>query len=93
MLNRVILVGRVITLINNENEELIIKLSVPRPYKNEDGEYEEDIVTCVTYKGISEQVLNYVENGQLIGVRGCLRTLEDNTLIVEAEKVTFLTSK
>lgn len=93
MLNRVILVGRVVELINNDNEELIIKLKVPRYYKNDNGEYENDIITCVTYRGISEQVSSYVKNNDMISIRGRLKSLEDNILVVMAEKITFLTSK
>lgn len=93
MLNRVILVGRVVELINNDNEELIIKLKVPRYYKNDNGEYENDIITCVTYRGISKQVSSYVKNNDMISIRGCLKSLEDNILVVMVEKITFLTSK
>lgn len=93
MLNRVILVGRVVELINNDNEELIIKLKVPRYYKNDNGEYENDIITCVTYRSISKQVSSYVKNNDMISIRGRLKSLEDNILVVMAEKITFLTSK
>lgn len=93
MLNRVILVGRVVELINNDNEELIIKLKVPRYYKNDNGEYENDIITCVTYRSISKQVSSYVKNNDMISIRGRLKSLEDNILVVIAEKITFLTSK
>ena len=105
MLNQTVLVGRLVTdpeLKETEtgNKLTHITLAVPRSYKNVDGEYDTDFISCVLWKGIAENAVEYCHKGDLIGVKGRLqsRNIEtDNTKrqITElvAEKVTYLSSK
>ena len=44
MLNNFVIVGR-INNIDLEDDKCILILKVPRSYKNENGEYEEDLIT------------------------------------------------
>ncbi len=105
MLNQTVLVGRLVKdpeLKETEtgNKLTHITLAVPRSYKNVDGEYDTDFISCVLWKGIAENAVEYCHKGDLIGVKGRLqsRNIEtDNTKrqITElvAEKVTYLSSK
>ena len=105
MLNQIVIVGRLVKdpeLYETENGNKItsITLAVPRSYKNVDGEYDTDFISCTLWKGIAENAVEYCHKGDLLGIKGRLqsRTIEEeekNKTIMEfvAEKVTYLSSK
>lgn len=106
MLNQAVLVGRIVQdpeLRETENGNKIanMTLAVPRSYKNANGEYDTDFISCVLWKGVAENTVEYCKKGDLVGVKGRIQTrdveLEDEThkkyVEVVAEKVTFLSSK
>lgn len=106
MLNQTVIVGRLVKepeLRETEsgNKVTNITLAVPRSYKNMHGEYETDFISCVLWKGIAENTVEYVKKGDLLGVKGRIQSrsyqLEDETkkfvTEVVAEKVTFLSTK
>ncbi len=106
MLNQTVLVGRLVKdpelrETDSGNKVTNITLAVPRNYKNINGEYDTDFISCVLWKGIAENTATYVKRGDLVGIKGHIqsRNIElDNDIkksIVEvvAEKVTFLSSK
>lgn len=97
MTNTVILVGR----LSSDPEPEYVTITVPRTFKNVDGEYETDIIKCRLYNGISQKVMDYCKKGDLIGIRGRLQRKNSNDYtangeqIIEviADKITFLSSK
>ncbi len=106
MLNQTVIVGRLVRepeLRETENGTKVtnITVAVPRSYKNAAGEYETDFISCVLWKGIAENTVEYVKKGDLLGIKGRLQThsftTEDDmrrkVTEVVAEKVTFLSSK
>ncbi len=106
MLNQSILVGRIVKepeVRETENGTKVtnLTLAVQRPYKNVEGEYDTDFISCVLWKGIAETTAEYCKKGDLIGVRGRLQNKQVvytddaklNTVEVVAERVTFLSSK
>jgi single-strand DNA-binding protein len=106
MLNQAVLVGRIVydpELRETENGSKVarVTLAVPRSYKNMNGEYDTDFISCVLWKGVAESTVEYCKKGDLVGVKGRIQTrdveLEDEThkrfVEVVAEKVTFLSSK
>jgi len=105
MLNQVVLVGRLekeIEIVEKgDKKQAIITLAIPRSYKNEEGIYETDFVTCNLWQGIAENTCEYCHKGDLVGIRGRMESneieKEDGTkeykMQVVAEKVTFLSSK
>lgn len=105
MLNQTVIVGRIVKdpeLNETDNGKKVtnITLAVPRSFKNSEGEYETDFISCVLWKGIAESTVEYCKKGDLVGVKGRIqtRTYEANDNIkhvteVVAEKVTFLSSK
>lgn len=105
MLNQTVLVGRLVKdpeLKETESGSKLthITLAVPRSYKNVDGEYDTDFISCVLWKGIAENAVEYCHKGDLIGVKGRLqsRNIESENMrkqITElvAEKVTYLSSR
>jgi len=106
VLNQTVIVGRIVKdpeLRETDNGSKVtnITLAVPRSFKNSDGEYDTDFISCVLWKGIAESTTEYCKKGDLVGIKGRIQTrnieLEDESRrhIVEvvAEKVTFLSSK
>ncbi len=105
MLNQSILVGRIVREpevkeTDNGTKVTNITLAVQRPFKNNNGEYNTDFISCVLWKGIAESTAEYCKKGDLIGIRGRIQTrqyedeLEETKNVVEvvAERVTFLSS-
>lgn len=83
MVNSVMLVGK-LKEFKGEN----LTLTVPRTYKNEKGEYENDNLIIHISGGLAKNVKSYCRRGDVIGIRGNIR--EGN--IIEAEKITFLST-
>lgn len=106
MLNQSILVGRIVKepeVRETENGTKVtnITLAVQRPYKNVEGEYDTDFISCVLWKGIAETTAEYCKKGDLIGIRGRIQSkitdypndIKHNVMEVVAERVTFLSGK
>lgn len=96
MLNQSLLVGRIVdapVIVKEEDKSFtIVTLSVPRSFRNENGEYDNDIIPCKLWNSIAENTVEYCKKGDLIGVKGRLE-MTDSGLQVIADKVTFLSSK
>lgn len=97
MLNSITLVGRIAKEIKIQELEsgkkvLNVTLAVPRSFKNMNGEYETDLIPCILFNGIAENVESYCKQGDLIGIKGRVQVRE-NTIEIIAEKVTFLSTK
>lgn len=104
MLNQAVLVGRIVEepkLKDTEKGKVTnITLAVPRSFKNSDGKYDTDFISCVLWKGVAESTSEYCKQGDLVGVKGRIQTrnveFDDKTkrqfVEVIAEKVTFLSS-
>lgn len=98
MTNQFVLVGKIANktkLVEDENNRKImtITIAVPRITKNEKGEYDTDFLEVRLYCGIAENADTYLEIGSLVGVKGRLARLENETLQIVAEKITYLSSK
>lgn len=105
MLNQVVLVGRLSSdpeLYQTETGKKVarIVLAVPRSYKNSEGEYETDFISCKLWQVVAQNTSEYCKKGDLIGIRGRLETYNYETeegrkylTEVIADKVTFLSSK
>lgn len=106
MLNQTVIVGRLVKdpeLYETENGNKVtnITLAVPRSFKNINGEYDTDFISCVLWKGIAENTVEYCKKGDLLGVKGRIQSRKINideeirreVLEVVAEKVTYLSSR
>ena len=93
MLNQTVLVGRLVENPKVENDKrVIITLAIPRSYKNKDGEYDTDFISCVLWNGVAESTTEYCKKGDLLGVKGRLQNRENLTEVV-VEKITFLSKE
>lgn len=87
MLNKFMLLGRITRI-----EQGKVMVAIPRPYKNELGIYDTDIVSITIKENIDETIREYCRKDDLIGIQGNIACLDSNLELV-AEKVTFLSSK
>lgn len=72
--------------------EMILRVS--RPFKNADGVYEEDKISCTLFNGVASNTNTYVKVNDVVGVKGRLACDDIKSGIkLIADKVTFLSSK
>lgn len=106
MYNSVYLIGRLtqdpeVQELEGNKKVSHINLAVQRTYKNQDGIYETDFIRCSLWDGIAERAKEYTHKGDLVAVRGQLKTssyiAEDETkkytTEVIIEKLVFLSTK
>lgn len=104
MLNKLILVGRLVEspeLSTTNNKEMsIITIAVPRPFKNSNGEYEKDFISCKLFCNIASKICECCKKGDVVNINGRVqsRVIEEDddkrcVLEVIAEKVAFLSNK
>lgn len=94
-MNQIILVGR-LTNIEEKEQRQIITLACSRPLKNENGEYETDLIDFVLWKGIADTTKEYCKKGDVVGVKGRIQTrIVDGHKYTDliAEKITFFSTK
>ena len=96
MLNQAILVGRVWDM--DATDYIIV--SVPRSFKNADGEYDNDMIKVTLEGTINSNTREYCHKGDTIGIRGRLQTstyevdkVKRKVVEIIVEKLTFLSSK
>ena len=87
MNNMFVLVGRIQEI---KNEYIIV--SVARQFKDEEGNYINDIVRVVVKGSMFDNVKEYCKKGNIIGVKGRIENIDKNMELI-AEKITFLSSK
>ena len=87
-MNQVFIVGRIKEYLKIDNN-CRIKIAVSRSYKNENGEYETDIIPVMCFSGIAQKIQEYCTEDSLIGIKGTLETREGKVMIM-ASRVTLL---
>ena len=77
-----------------------ITIAIPRSFKNMDGEYETDFISCILWDAIAKNTVEYCKKGDIVGVKGRVQSSVVETdgekkyyFDVIAERVTFLSSK
>lgn len=93
MLNQVVLVGRIVKNIDDDSKYMTIAVS--RSYKNENGEYETDLIDIYVKGHIANATKEYCHKGDLVGIRGFVETSvvdEIRHINIIANKVSFLSS-
>lgn len=97
MCNTIMLVGKLVEMPIESTDDkrfTTLTLAVNRSFKNADGLYETDLFDCEIWEGLSKQIINQLNKGDVVGVRGRLQTqINDDgkkELRIIAEKLTFL---
>lgn len=84
MMNCVMLTGRIVSdtkkeKTSNGGEKCSFMLGVWRNYKNQDGTYDMDFIPCVVYdKTLMEEIYNICRQGEMIAIKGELRTYKND---------------
>lgn len=93
MLNQMVLVGRIAKepiLKEIEGKKIsLLSISVPRNYKNSNGEYETDFINIRLFGNVAENTAEYCKVGDTVGIKGRVENNNESLEII-AEKVTFL---
>ena len=73
MLNQAVLVGRIVQepelKTTASGKVANITLAVPRSFKNSEGQYDTDFISCVLWKGVAESTVEYCKKGDLVGIK------------------------
>lgn len=93
MLNQIVVIGRLTADLNEEGDVAVVTLAIPRETKNDEGIYECDFIPIEVKGSIKDNMKEYCHKGDLIGVKGKIRSDADNKIKLLAEKITFLSSK
>lgn len=96
MNNSVVLIGR----INNDIEKIDtgeettyrLVLNISRNFKNQNGEYETDFIPIELMSNVGSNVFEYCQKGDLVGVRGRIKSEGAKTIQIMGERVTFLSN-
>lgn len=99
MLNQVVIVGRLKEIIKVDENKFNIVVSVYRSFKNKDGEYDVDLIDCEVIGGIANNINEYCDIGNVVGVKGRLKVdyynKDDKSIKimkVYAEKISLLSN-
>lgn len=97
MLNQMVIVGRIahdLEIIEQENRKVVkVLINVPRNFKNNDGVYDTDIIECILYDNVAENIAEYCKKDDIVGIKGRIERLDINdSMQLVADKVTFLST-
>lgn len=99
MMNQLVLVGRLTEDLKFGHvagkEVAKFSLSIPRSYKNSDGEYETDTIPVLVRDTLSKNAAKYCKKGDVIGIKGVIESRTVNgkvNLYIFADKITFLSA-
>lgn len=108
MINTLTVVGHLVSdpkIIETKNKKkAVITMSVSRNFKDSNGIYKSDVIDCVIWNTIAQQVCELCKKGDIIAVKGRLQssvTTDDASnydetrkreLTIVAEKISFLAS-
>lgn len=95
MLNQIVLVGRIISIVMQDDDKGnrgVVTISVPASIKDENGEYPVDKIDIELFGSIAKNTAEYCKKGDVIGVKGRIQKRDHEPMKVVAEKVTFLTA-
>ena len=53
-----------------------LTIGVPRPYKNDKGEYDTDFIQCKLWQGIARNTSEYCKKGDLVGIKADCKRLK-----------------
>lgn len=86
-MNQLVVVGKIYEI----NED-VLKVAVSRVFKNENGEYDIDIIPFILSGNFIKNVNDNCKKNDTIGIKARVQIENENILLI-AEKITFLKSK
>lgn len=78
-MNRILMIGRTTTkpeLRYTQSGVGVVNftLAVNRKFRNENGDFDSDFISCVAFRKTAEIIAEYIEKGDLLGVEGRIQT-------------------
>lgn len=78
-MNKVVLIGRItrdpeIKYTPNGTAYLGFSIAVNREFKNQQGEYESDFISCSAWSNQADFISKYIKKGGLLGISGRIQT-------------------
>ena len=67
-------------------KQCLITIAVKRPFKNSEGIYDTDFITCTVWNVIAERVCEFCEKGSLISVKG---RIQNNNYVNKEDKMVY----
>ena len=75
-----------------------ISIAINRPFRNSDGIYETDYITCTVWNAIAERVCEYCKKGDMVSVKARIQNNQymdknDNKIFtyeIIAEQISFM---
>lgn len=92
MLNQVVIVGRIIEMGEYKEQSLALSIISQSPFKDENGEYKQEIIPVVVYGAIAEKTSAYCKKGNVVGIKGRI-VVRDEKLVIDVDKITSLSSQ
>ena len=94
MLNQCVLVGKIVSLPNQINDnQYNLRLKVTQNYKDTENNYVESFIDVTLLAKMAEQVTNFCRINDIIGIKGYIDTDVDGYPMIISTKVTFLSSE
>lgn len=90
MLNQVQLIGHIQDVYQNKSGEWYLDLAVERSFKDYEGHFLTDYLTCKIWKAVAEFYSRTCHKGQLVGLVGRLSALKGEKLDIECTYIDFL---
>ena len=100
MLNHVVVIGKIVEMPimskdDKGNKKISFVLEIERAYRESNGEYVNDYIRIVPWRGIAEQMKDLCTIGSIIAVKGrfsCENKMCNDVEII-AENITFLSTR
>lgn len=93
-MNNFIIVGRITDLGNikegRNGKYCRVQLAITRPYKNENGEYETDMIKITLRNDLATKLHEWCKIEDLVGFKGRIESTPNGNTILVADKLTFL---
>ena len=79
MINHVVVVGRLtkkpeLKFTANGTKYTQFNVAAQRNFKNKNGEYEADFISCLMWKTAAENFVKFTDKGSLVGIEGRIQT-------------------
>lgn len=99
MLNQFVCVGRVvdqpkkITTKDGFIDGFVLKLSIPKSYKCNEGVYETENIEFIVNGNAADSCLELMKQGDIAGIKGHLEVNEYSIIVAIADKITHLSNE
>ena len=96
-MNNFVIVGRLVKEVEikegRNGKYCRVQLAITRPFKNSEGIYETDFITCTLRGQVANSTHDYCRKGDVIGIKGRFESTSKGKTILVGDRVSFLSSE